>query len=54
MDLGYNYSESLDKWNIGDTAFDFIYLKNRDIGYKLPGTLKKIFDFDYWSIEFGK
>ncbi|MBK8983144.1 MAG: (E)-4-hydroxy-3-methylbut-2-enyl-diphosphate synthase [Ignavibacteria bacterium] len=47
-DLGYYYSESLDKWNIGDTAFDFLYLGKNDIGYKLPGTLKKIFDHDFW------
>ncbi|MBK9331934.1 MAG: (E)-4-hydroxy-3-methylbut-2-enyl-diphosphate synthase [Ignavibacteria bacterium] len=48
-ELGYYYSESLDKWNIGDTAFDFLYLGKSDIGYKLPGTLKKIFDHDFWK-----
>lgn len=48
-DIGYHYSESLDKWNIGDTAADFLYLKNEDLTYKLPGTLKKIFDYDFWS-----
>lgn len=47
-DLGYFYSESLDKWNIGDTAFDFLYLGKKDIDYKLPGTLNKVFDHDYW------
>jgi len=47
-DLGYYYSESLDKWNIGDTAFDFLYLGKNDISYNLPGTLKKIFDYDFW------
>lgn len=47
--IGYNYSESLDKWNIGDMSADFIYLGKKDIGYKLPGALKKIFDFDYWK-----
>ncbi|MEO8210178.1 MAG: (E)-4-hydroxy-3-methylbut-2-enyl-diphosphate synthase [bacterium] len=48
-ELGYNYSESLDKWNIGDMAPDFLYLGKSDIDYKLPGTLKKIFDYEYWS-----
>lgn len=46
---GYFYSESLDKWNIADMAADFIYLSEKDIDYKLPGTLKKIFDYKYWS-----
>jgi len=47
-DLGYYYSESLDKWNIGDTAFDFLYLGKKEIYYNLPGMLKKIFDYDFW------
>ncbi|MEO6693699.1 MAG: (E)-4-hydroxy-3-methylbut-2-enyl-diphosphate synthase [Ignavibacteria bacterium] len=48
-DLGYYYSETLDKWNIGDMAFDFLYLGKKNINYELPGTLKKIFDYDYWN-----
>lgn len=47
--LGYYYSESLDKWNIGDAAPDFIYLGSKDLDYELPGTLGKIFDFEYWK-----
>ena len=46
--LSYNYSAELDKWNIGDTAPDFIYLGSNDVSYALPGTLKKIFEFKYW------
>ena len=46
--LGYHYSESLDKWNIGDMAADFLYLGKRDLKYNLPGTLKKIFDYSFW------
>ncbi|MEO8664569.1 MAG: (E)-4-hydroxy-3-methylbut-2-enyl-diphosphate synthase [Ignavibacteria bacterium] len=49
-DLSYHYSESLDKWNIGDSAPDFLYLGKDDISYKLPGTLKKIFDHDKWLV----
>ncbi|MEO8446379.1 MAG: (E)-4-hydroxy-3-methylbut-2-enyl-diphosphate synthase, partial [bacterium] len=48
IDLGYNYSESLDKWNIGDAAPDFLYLGKNDLSYPLPGTLKKIFDYEFW------
>jgi len=48
-DLGYHYSVSLDKWIIGDMAADFLYLGNKDLNYNLPGTLRKIFDFEYWK-----
>ncbi|MBN1634417.1 MAG: (E)-4-hydroxy-3-methylbut-2-enyl-diphosphate synthase [Ignavibacteria bacterium] len=47
--VGYLYSETLDKWTIGDAAPEYIYLKDKDIDYHLPGTLKKIFDYDFWS-----
>jgi (E)-4-hydroxy-3-methylbut-2-enyl-diphosphate synthase len=47
--LDYIYSENLDKWNIGEMAPDYIYLGSKDIDYKLPGTLKKIFDYNFWS-----
>ncbi|HEX2786818.1 MAG TPA: (E)-4-hydroxy-3-methylbut-2-enyl-diphosphate synthase [Ignavibacteria bacterium] len=47
-DIGYNYDASLDKWNINDIAADYIYLKNKDIDFNLPGTLKKIFDYGHW------
>lgn len=47
-EAGYNYSETLDKWNIGEMAPDFLYLRDKDVSYKLPGTLKKIFDYGFW------
>lgn len=53
-ELGYYYSESLDKWNIGDIAPDFLYLGKRDIDYNLPGTLKKVFDYDFWQASADK
>ncbi len=48
-EVGYYYSESLDKWNIGDMAPDYIYLGSENIDYNLPGTLKKIFDYGFWK-----
>ncbi|MDD5363237.1 MAG: (E)-4-hydroxy-3-methylbut-2-enyl-diphosphate synthase [Ignavibacteria bacterium] len=45
---GYYYSETLDKWNIGDMAADYIYLGSKDADYKLPGTLRKIYDYRGW------
>lgn len=48
-DIGYYYSETLDKWSIGDMAPDYLYLGSNDINYKLPGTLTKIIDYKYWN-----
>jgi (E)-4-hydroxy-3-methylbut-2-enyl-diphosphate synthase len=46
--ISYLYNRELDKWNIGDTAPDFIYLGENDLPYALPGTLKKIFNYKFW------
>ena len=48
-EIQYDYSHELDKWNIGDMAPDYIYLGSADIPYKLPGTLKKIFNYEHWN-----
>jgi (E)-4-hydroxy-3-methylbut-2-enyl-diphosphate synthase len=48
LEVGYNYSFKLDKWNISDAAPDYIYLGKKDVMYNLPGTLRKIFDHEYW------
>ncbi len=48
-EIGYLYSQTLDKWTIGDVAPDYIYLGSKNIDYKLPGTLVKIFDYEYWK-----
>ena len=53
-DIGYHYSSELDKWNIDDIAADFIYLGKGDIDIELPGTLKKIFDYEFWKDFKGK
>lgn len=47
--LSYSYSPEPGKWNIGDMATDYIYLGSKDVSYPLPGTLKKIFDYSYWT-----
>lgn len=47
-EIGYLYSQTLDKWTIGDVAPDYIYLGSNNIDYKLPGTLVKIFDYIFW------
>ncbi len=39
---GYTYDADLDKWNIADTAADYIFTGNQLINFELPGTLKVI------------
>ncbi len=46
---GYNYCETMRKWNMSDIAPDYIYLGRKDLKYKIPSSLKKIFDFEYWN-----
>jgi (E)-4-hydroxy-3-methylbut-2-enyl-diphosphate synthase len=40
--VGYTYEEALDKWNISDTAADYIFTGHHKINFALPGTLKVI------------
>ncbi len=40
--IGYTYNETDDKWNISDTAADYVYINKPAIGFALPGTLKLI------------
>lgn len=47
--LGFWYSETLNKWNISETAPDYIFIASRDVNYKLPERLKKIYNFEYWK-----
>lgn len=49
LSIGYDYSDELDKWNIADQAADFLYLGNQELDFEIPGTLQKIYDYDYWS-----
>lgn len=47
--IGYNYNPDSDKWSIADAAADYIYTGNNVISFGLPGTLKNICDYTYWS-----
>ncbi|HEX6182253.1 MAG TPA: (E)-4-hydroxy-3-methylbut-2-enyl-diphosphate synthase [Chitinophagaceae bacterium] len=46
--VGYDYNASLDKWNIGDAAADFLYTSGKILDFNLPGTLKVICDHQAW------
>ena len=47
--VGYTYDEATDKWNISDTAADYIFTGNQRINFALPGTLKIIVYPDQWQ-----
>ncbi len=49
--VGYQYSPSLDKWNISDVACDYIYLGNNVADFDIPGTLGIVCDYDTWLLQ---
>jgi len=46
--IGYSYDAATDKWNIGDSAADYIYTANKVLDFHLPGTLKIICNVKTW------
>ncbi len=46
--IGYHYDETTDKWNISDTAADYVYTVDKTIDFPLPGTLKVLCDYTVW------
>ena len=49
--LGYNYSVTLDKWNITDMACDYIYLGDNVIDFEIPGTLGILYNYNTWLAQ---
>lgn len=52
--VGYRYDPGLDKWNISDTAADYIFTGNQLLDFDLPGTLKVIVFPAAWQSAQGK
>jgi (E)-4-hydroxy-3-methylbut-2-enyl-diphosphate synthase len=48
-DIGYQYFPETDKWNISDSAADFIYLGKNPPPFELPNGLMPVYDFEYWQ-----
>jgi (E)-4-hydroxy-3-methylbut-2-enyl-diphosphate synthase len=40
--IGYRYDAATDKWNINDSAADYVFTGNQLLNFPLPGTLKVI------------
>lgn len=49
-EIGYQYSEILDKYNIAEMATDFIYLGDKLPGIALPGALKEVYNYETWQL----
>lgn len=47
--VGYTYDKVSGKWNISDTAADFIFTGHQLLNFELPGTLKVIVYPDTWE-----
>ena len=47
--FGYNYSVTLDKWNISDMAADVIYIGNNTLPFDIPGTLSIVCEYINWN-----
>ncbi len=47
--LGYVYDKDTDKWNVSDTAADYIYLGSREPEMKLTPSLRLIHDIEHWE-----
>ncbi len=48
-DVGYFYDEKTDKWNMSDTASDFLYLGSRDIPFDPPLGIRVLYDYGFWK-----
>jgi (E)-4-hydroxy-3-methylbut-2-enyl-diphosphate synthase len=48
--VGYQYDATLDKWNIGDGAADFIFTGHQILHFDLPGTVKVITYPAAWAL----
>lgn len=46
--IGYTYDEPTDKWHIGDTAADYVFIGNKTLDFEIPGTLRVIVYPETW------
>lgn len=47
--IGYRYMQATDKWISLDTAADYVYLGNNELGIELPSGLKAIINREVWN-----
>ena len=52
--VGYQYSVPLDKWNITDTACDYVFLGDHAVDFEIPGTLGLLYHHATWLTQRAK
>jgi len=52
--FGYNYSVTLDKWNLQDLAADYVYIGANLLNFEVPGTLGVICEFNSWKKHYSE
>ena len=52
--FGYNYSVTLDKWNLQDLAADYVYIGSNHLNFEVPGTLGVICEFNSWKEHYSE
>ncbi|QOJ28255.1 MAG: (E)-4-hydroxy-3-methylbut-2-enyl-diphosphate synthase [Ignavibacteriales bacterium] len=54
--IGYFYDEPSDKWNMLDSASDFIYMGEQELPFDIPNGLRAIYKASFWKEKnlFGK
>lgn len=48
-DIGYTYNPANDKWNLSDSAADFIFTSSQNIPFDLPAGLKLVRHYNTWK-----
>jgi (E)-4-hydroxy-3-methylbut-2-enyl-diphosphate synthase len=46
--VGYAYSVDMDKWNLSDSACDYLFVGKNPVNFEIPGTLGVVMEYEAW------
>ncbi len=46
--VGYAYSIDMDKWNLSDSACDYLFVGKNSVNFEIPGTLGVVMEYEAW------
>lgn len=46
--VGYAYSIEMDKWNLSDSACDYLFVGKNSVDFEIPGTLGIVAEYSSW------
>jgi (E)-4-hydroxy-3-methylbut-2-enyl-diphosphate synthase len=46
--VGYAYSVDMDKWNLSDSACDYLFVGKNPVNFEIPGTLAVVMEYEAW------